>query len=89
MIKLIPLLNQSVKDAYELKIKTNKRKKDSVFLNTFPGEHYRLLGGLVKNIDAKTIIDVGTFTGMSSKVFLDYTNQDSIVSSDNSDDLPF
>ena len=78
-IKLIPLLNESVKDAYELKIKANKRKKDSIFLNTFPGEHYRLLGGLVKNIEAKTIIDIGTFTGMSSKVFLDNTPQDALV----------
>ena len=78
-VKLIPLLNKAVKDAYELKIKANPRKKDSVFLNTFPGEHYRLLGGLVKNINAKFIIDIGTFTGMSSRVFLDNTSQDAIV----------
>ena len=78
-VRLIPLLNSAVKDAYKLKIKANKSKKDSIFLNTFPGEHYRLLGGLVKNIDAKVIIDIGTYTGMSSRVFLDNTLKDAKV----------
>ena len=49
----------------------NVRLIDSRFYNVFPGEHYRLLAALVKSCQAKEVIDIGTYTGMSSRVFLD------------------
>ena len=36
------------------------------FVEQWPGEHYRLLGGLAKAVDARRIIDVGTYTGLSA-----------------------
>jgi predicted O-methyltransferase YrrM len=33
---------------------------------TWPGEHYRLLAALVQELDARTVIEIGTFTGMGT-----------------------
>ena len=43
-----------------------KNLDDSQFLNIFPGEHYRLINALVKVINAKEIVEIGTFTGLGS-----------------------
>jgi hypothetical protein len=32
----------------------------------WPGDHYRLLAGLVAELQAKTVIEIGTFTGMGT-----------------------
>ena len=45
---------------------TNPDKPDSRFYNVFPGEHYRLLKALAKNLNPKKIIEVGTYTGMGT-----------------------
>ena len=54
-----------------LNLNENERLNDSRFYNIFPGEHYRLLAALVKSCQPKEIIDIGTYTGMSSRVLLD------------------
>jgi len=40
---------------------------ESVWFNVFPGEHYRLLNGLVTQMRPKIVVEVGTFTGMGTK----------------------
>lgn len=42
--------------------------------NTFPGEHYRLLSALATVLEAKKIVEVGTYTGMGSLSLL-YGNE--------------
>ncbi|MGI8632695.1 MAG: O-methyltransferase [Solirubrobacterales bacterium] len=37
----------------------------------WPGEHYRLLAGLVRATQAKSVIEIGTATGLSSLAMLD------------------
>lgn len=44
----------------------NSALPDSVFYNIFPGEHYRFLKALTKILRAKSVIEIGTFTGMGS-----------------------
>ena len=39
---------------------------DSVLYNRFPGEHYRLLKGLVTLMKPESIVEIGTFTGMGA-----------------------
>ncbi len=46
-----------------------KRKNVPNYVYDFPGEHYRILQAIVKSIDAKIIIEIGTFTGLSSVSF--------------------
>lgn len=59
--------------AMKINLNTNHLKPDSKFYNQFPGEHYRLLSAICISEKPKNIVDIGTFTGMSSRVFLDHS----------------
>ena len=50
-------------------------KPDTSYFNIFPGEHYRLLAGLLRNLEPKLCIDIGTHTGMSARTMLDHTSK--------------
>lgn len=52
---------------------------DFEYANIFPGEHYRLLMGLVEVLKPKTLIDIGTYRGCSARIMLDYGLSDSQV----------
>ncbi len=39
---------------------------DLSWIRTWPGEHYRLLAGLTRTLDAKNIVEVGTFKGQGA-----------------------
>lgn len=47
------------------------RYPDSV-VNLWPGEHYRLLAGLVQVLRPKTVIEIGTAEGLSALAMLKY-----------------
>ena len=42
------------------------------YYNYWPGEHYRLLGGLMLTLQPRTVIEIGTFTGLSAITMLKY-----------------
>lgn len=69
----------SINNAFKINLKSNKNKNDSKYFNIFPGEHYRLLAGLIDYEKPKTLIDIGTSSGMSSRVMLDYSKIDSEI----------
>ena len=48
----------------------NKDLPDAVYYNVYPGNHYRLLYVLARNLATRRIIEIGTFTGMSSACML-------------------
>ena len=61
------LFNNAANFAFSEKIKNIDNKlKDSQFYNTFPGSHYRILNGIVKFLNPKLVIEVGTYTGMGT-----------------------
>ena len=47
------------------------------FVNAFPGDHYRLLAGLIYNLDRSngplSLIDIGTSCGLSARTMLDFS----------------
>lgn len=49
---------------------------DNPFANAFPGDHYRLLSGLLSVLDnnssLSSIVDIGTHYGTGTRVMLDY-----------------
>ena len=45
----------------------------------WPGEHYKLLAGFVSWLKPKTVIEIGTFTGLSSLALKQYLPKDSKV----------
>jgi predicted O-methyltransferase YrrM len=71
---LVDVSLQAVEDARASNLKAlserNKSLPDSVYYEVFPGEHYRLLQSLVRTFAPKSIIEIGTFTGMSSASML-------------------
>ena len=60
---------------------------DNPYANAFPGDHYRLLAGLIFNLDRRggplSLVDIGTHYGSSTRVMLDYSpNQDKVSTFD-------
>jgi hypothetical protein len=49
----------------------NKIEPDFEYANIYPGEHYRLLSGLIHVLDPSVCVDIGTYRGCSSRVMLD------------------
>jgi predicted O-methyltransferase YrrM len=47
------------------------------YMETWPGEHYKLLAGLVRALQPKTVVEVGTATGASALAILAYLPADS------------
>jgi predicted O-methyltransferase YrrM len=54
-------------------------EQDSVYFNSFPGDHYRLIAALVRRLQPKHIVEIGTYTGMATRVILDHAPSDSCV----------
>ena len=71
---LIPLISKAIDFAFKNEIE-EKGIKSSNYFNIFPGEPYRILSGIVNTIKPKSLLDIGTYTGMSSRVMLDYSDQ--------------
>ena len=45
-------------------------------MNMFPGEHYRMLVGIINTENFKNFIEIGTGSGIASKAILNKTNED-------------
>jgi hypothetical protein len=42
------------------------------FANAFPGDHYRLLAGLLNQTKPRCVVDIGTWLGVGTRVMCDY-----------------
>ena len=49
-----------------LPILDSRQSREPRWYKTWPGEHYRLLTSLVETLNANTVIEIGTFTGMGA-----------------------
>jgi hypothetical protein len=57
----------------------NEIHPDFEFANAFPGDHYRLLSGLISTINPEIMLDIGTYRGCSSRVMVDNSSENSCV----------
>ena len=80
--ELISLLCSAAQAACSISIDADESKSDSVYFNVFPGEHYRLLAGLLTIINPRCVVDIGTYTGMSTKIMMDYAPRAEVHSFD-------
>ena len=71
---LVELAANAAHIASNIRIENTGHRCDSHWFNTFPGEHYRILAGLLVELKPKNIIDIGTHTGMSSRIMLDFSS---------------
>ena len=68
---LIDLISESAQLAVNINIEgQNNDLSDASYVNIFPGEHYRLLNAIIKVLNIKNIIEIGTWTGMGSIAIL-------------------
>lgn len=77
--ELIQRLINWARTALDLNLSTNTTLPSNMFLNLFPGEHYKLLAAIAHDESPQNIVEVGTFTGMSARVFLDYSSSSSQI----------
>ena len=81
--KLIELITESSKLASQTVLNCGKNNlPDSKYLNVFPGEHYRLINAIAKTINAKNIVEIGTYTGMGTLALKSGLNDVSITTYD-------
>ena len=81
--ELIEILAESSKLASQTILNCGKSNlPDSKYLNIFPGEHYRLINALAKKIDAKNIVEIGTYTGLGSLALKEGLNDVSLTTYD-------
>lgn len=81
-IKFITLVLKFVQEAFEQSINISRHQEqlsDSIYYNIYPNEHYRLLKAIVKTINPKIVIDIGTFTGMSCFAMLQSLRFGSVI----------
>lgn len=72
--RLLDLSLRAIQDARETSLgdlpARNKHLPDAVYYDVYPGEHYRLLQVFARDLARRNIVEVGTFTGMSSACML-------------------
>lgn len=73
LVDLIPSLVKRVKLA-KLSLLATRSTPDYVHL--WPGHHYRLLAALVEELRPRTVLEIGTFTGLSALAMLPVLPQD-------------
>jgi predicted O-methyltransferase YrrM len=49
----------------------NPKHNDYKYVNLFPGEHYRFIKAVTEFLQPKTVIEIGTFTGLGVLAFLE------------------
>lgn len=69
--RLIDLTMVAASTASREKVRMDDRTNNEPdWTSIWPGEHYRLLLGLVRALQPSTVIEIGTFTGMGSLAIL-------------------
>ena len=70
--RLLELSLEAIAKAWknELTVFDERPSKEQRWFDTWPGEHYRLLAALVESLQASTVIEIGTFTGMGTLAIL-------------------
>ncbi|MBJ7380839.1 MAG: methyltransferase [Polynucleobacter sp.] len=64
---LVNLFTQAAELAWNSPITgVSNHLKDSIYLNIFPGEHYRLIKAIAQIQKPSLIVEIGTYTGMGS-----------------------
>lgn len=75
---LINLSMKAVEKAQTVKLEdlSSRLNKPPYYPNIWPGEHYKLLAGLVLALEPKLVIEIGTATGLSALSMKKYLPED-------------
>lgn len=67
--ELLELLLESARLAHKIDLETVAARgsaEQAAWLQLWPGEHYRLLAGLVEALQPRTVVEIGTFQGLGA-----------------------
>ena len=70
--RLIDLIPALVARTRRISLSSLSERNPPHLLHLWPGEHYRLLAALVQELDARNVVEIGTFTGLSSLAMLSH-----------------
>lgn len=78
---LISLAIEAVRKAQEVKLDdiSNRMRTPPYYPNIWPGEHYKLLAGLVLTLRPRVIVEIGTSMGLSALSMKKYLPPDSKI----------
>jgi predicted O-methyltransferase YrrM len=79
--ELISLALEAIKHAQSVSLAdiSKRMKTPPYYPDVWPGEHYKLLAGLVMTARPKTVIEIGTATGLSALALKKYLSQEGKV----------
>ncbi len=80
--QLIEISLRAAKCALEIdmtEVSARFEEKYAKFINTWPGEHYKLLAGLVKSMAPCKVIEIGTYTGASFLAMKKYLSAGAVL----------
>lgn len=73
---LLNVANEAIKTAQEIRMDNLIKRINGRFTypdpSLWPGEHYRLLGAIVKNLNPKVVIEIGTERGIGTLALKEY-----------------
>lgn len=69
-------LKNNLESIRSSRIKTGKNHIELDQISLFPGAHYRILNGIVRSLNPKRVVEIGTWTGISSLAILDGASSD-------------
>jgi predicted O-methyltransferase YrrM len=70
--QLVTLALAAAQNALEVDLSGLKDRSPAAgrYINEYPGEHYRLLAGLVRLLSPRRVVEIGTYTGLSALAML-------------------
>jgi predicted O-methyltransferase YrrM len=82
---LVELALDAAREASRVRLPELARRSEAAgspsaaWVNQWPGEHYRLLIGLMGILNPRVIVEIGTYTGASALAFLEHAAQDTRI----------
>lgn len=70
--RLMDMLLALVARTRHISLSDLSQRNPPELLHLWPGEHYRLLAALVQELNARNVVEIGTFTGLSALGMLCY-----------------
>jgi predicted O-methyltransferase YrrM len=77
--RLIEMAGQLIARASVVSLEAIATERPSIppYYRTWPGEHYKLLAALMQVLQPKTVVEIGTYQGLSALTMLDFLPADS------------
>ena len=70
--RLLAAIGAAFRNGSEVAYPQLADREDHEYYSLYPGDHYRLLAAAAREFRPERIVEFGTYTGMSSRIFCDF-----------------